>query len=535
MTGKAFSTVTVVSMMMLTCLLAIGSRTASAANVTILSEDFEGDYWYDEWYRADHNSDSGVDYWGATTYRSYAGSRSVWCSQVGSSSVNALPNYVNHYYDQDMQAALEVCLPDLSGYDSVTLSFEYWAVTGTSSLNDYLEVRVWTGNFWQHIWKQATVSSGGWAYIALSIPLETVWVSFTFISDDIVGFGPYEGVYLDSVIVYGWDGTPPVSSLDPLEDYCTSSLTFLTYTAVDRGGSGVQHVELYYSVDGMATWTKYTTEDTPDGYWKDTLIPFNSTLAADDGLYDFYVVATDNAGNEETATVVPQATTTVDTQAPVTAATYPEPTGDNWWNASVTIELSASDATTGVAETWYRIDSENWTAYADGIEMTGVWGLGMHNVSFYSVDLAGNKEGARQIEMGIDTITPTVYLLDSFWDHPVLDTSSVTITWLADDSQSGVDYCLFRVDDRAFEYFGPGLCEADVRYLEDGEHQITITAVDNAGNSETINSTFWVDLGGEDGPPDGVTILGWYVAAGVVIAAVVALLLLRWSRRVEEG
>jgi hypothetical protein len=535
MRAKVFSAIALASVMTLTCLLAIGSRNASATSVTIISEGFEEDSWYDGWYRTDHNSDSGSDYWGGTTYRSYAGSRSAWCSQVGSSSVNALPNYVNHYYDQNMQAALEVCLPDLSGYDSVTLSFEYWALTGTTSLSDYLEVRAWTGHFWQHIWKQPTVNSGGWAYIALSIPLETVWVSFTFVSDDIVGLGPYEGAYVDSVIIYGQDDTPPASSLDALEDYYTSSMIFLTYTAVDQGGSGVQHVELYYRIAGTAGYTKYTTEDKPDGFWTDTHVPFDSSLTGGDGQYDFYIMATDNAGNDETPTVIPQTSTTIDTAPPLTVATYPEPTGDGWWNASLTISLNASDATTGVAETWYRVDASNWTIYTDGIEMTGEWGFGRHNVSFCSVDLAGNNESTRQVQIGIDRFEPEFYAVGSFWESSVVDSSTVTVEWIAEDSQSGVAYTLFRVDDRAFEYFGPGLSEAEVRYLEEGEHELTFIAVDEAGNTLTVTHTFEVDLRVEGDVSKRTIATGWIVAAGVVIAAVLALLFLRWSRRAEEG
>jgi len=511
---------------MLAALLTIGTQTASATNVTILSEGFEDDSWYDDWNRTDHNSDSGSDYWGGTTYRSYAGSRSAWCAQVGSSSVNALPNYVNHYYDQDMQAALQVCIPDLSGYDTVTLTFEYWASTGTTVLNDYLEVRAWMGFYWQHLWKQPTVSSGGWSYIALSLPLETTWVSFTFVSDDSVGLGPYEGVYIDSVLIYGWDDTPPVSSLDELDEYHTSSMMYLTYTAVDAGGSGVQHVELYYRVAGTASYTKYATEDNADGYWKDAHIPFDSSLAAGDGEYHFYIVATDNGGNEETATVVPQASITIDTEAPETVATYPDPTGDGWWNASFSMHLIANDETSGVTGTWYRIDSENWSAYTDDVSLGGIYG--MHNFSYYSEDLAGNKEGVKSIPFGIDGVSPQVYLIDDLIEDGPFDSMPVTIQWLSDDSQSGVAYTLLSVDDRALEYFGPGLCEAQIENLEDGEHLLRIIAVDEAGNVGVVETGFFVDTSGESHTSEMIA-FGW-----VIVAAVVALLLARWIQRREQ-
>jgi hypothetical protein len=54
---------------------------------TIFSEDFEGVFPGDkDWLVGDIDANNGDDYWGATDYRVYSGSRSGWCAQIGERS-----------------------------------------------------------------------------------------------------------------------------------------------------------------------------------------------------------------------------------------------------------------------------------------------------------------------------------------------------------------------------------------------------------------------------------------------------------------
>lgn len=74
--------------------------------------------------------------------------------------------------------------------------------------------------------------------------------------------------------------------------------------------------------------------------------------------------------------------------------------------------------------------------------------------------------------------------------------------------ESDADHCPFGVDDRAFEYFGPGPCDAEVRSLENGEHTVTIIAFDKAGNTATFVESFTVDFEGESGGEADTDLVG---------------------------
>ncbi|UCE92354.1 MAG: hypothetical protein JSV90_04245 [Methanobacteriota archaeon] len=509
---------------MMGSLIALAIPAASEGYVTVYTEDFEGEPG-PEWYSTDYNSDSGADYWGTTTYREQSGERSAWCAQIGSSSVNYLANSVNHYYDQDMQAALELYVPDMSGFETVQVRFYFWAETGTYNLNDYFEVSAWTGTYWQHLWKQQSVVTGGWDFVAVPLPMNTVWISFTFRSDDAVGLGPYEGVYIDSVDIRGWDSAPPESMLDELDEYYASEVVYMAYTAVDRGGSGVQYVQLFHCVEGAGSYSIYSTPSNPDGQWfpdVDPLIPFDCTYANGTGAYDFYVIAVDLGGNGEVATTIPQTSTVIDVAPPVTTMTVnDQPWDGGWLNATAMIELKPSDEGSGVAETWYSLGSASWAEYDERLQLTEDATL---NLSFYSIDRAGNSEAVKTFTMRMDATAPTASLMVA--DNATrVENPNVSLVWTSADDLSGMDYCLVKVDDRAFEYFSGDSGIAEMPRLEDGGHTATLRAFDNAGNCIETTIGFEVDLGESESGPLGDA-MGWIVALIVIVVAALAVVLL---------
>ncbi|MDH5685973.1 MAG: Ig-like domain-containing protein, partial [Hadesarchaea archaeon] len=103
----------------------------------------------------------------------------------------------------------------------------------------------------------------------------------------------------------GVDTTPPISSVNPIESYWQESTLFtVSVTALDAL-SGVADVKLYYqsSIDNE-NW----------GEWKligiDNVAPYEWSFTTPDGygLYQFYSVATDVAGNVENAPEAADAT-----------------------------------------------------------------------------------------------------------------------------------------------------------------------------------------------------------------------------------
>jgi len=97
----------------------------------------------------------------------------------------------------------------------------------------------------------------------------------------------------------------------------------------------------------------------------------------------------------------------IETTAPITKA-LAVPAG--WRRTAVTVQLSPADAGgSGVAATYYRIDG--------GVKQTGTSAVvpapldhtmdGIHKVTYYSVDAAGNVESPKQFTVRIDTRRPT--------------------------------------------------------------------------------------------------------------------------------
>src|SRR5665811_1703493 len=108
--------------------------------------------------------------------------------------------------------------------------------------------------------------------------------------------------------------------------------------------------------------------------------------------------------------VVPAAASAADPTPPVTTCDAPS----GWQGAPFIVHFAASDAESGVAATWAAID--------DGplLEVGGPAGAsvdipapadhsfdGVHTLSYYSADAAGNSEVAHTIEVRVDTTGPS--------------------------------------------------------------------------------------------------------------------------------
>ncbi|MGD0996976.1 MAG: hypothetical protein ABR941_01470, partial [Thermoleophilia bacterium] len=94
----------------------------------------------------------------------------------------------------------------------------------------------------------------------------------------------------------------------------------------------------------------------------------------------------------------------IDTTPPVTVATGPTTPQ----RVTAVVHFSATDAQSGVAATFYRIDGNAWQSGTAAIvtapanhSMDGV-----HTVSYYSVDTAGNVAATSQFKVRIDTTRP---------------------------------------------------------------------------------------------------------------------------------
>lgn len=240
------------------------------------------------------------------------------------------------------------------------------------------------------------------------------------------------------------DETAPVTKSDATGVWTNQDVT-VTLTATDDI-SGVD--KTYYSVDGGA-------------FVEGTVLTITEP-----GIHTVTFYSVDKAGNVEAKK---SSAVKIDEQAPVTAADAPQ----GWVNAASDVKLNATDDLSGVAATYYAVDGGEFKQ-GTNVQFEAP---GIHKVTFYSVDIAGNVEAEQTIEVMIDQVAPvTVSDAPQGWQ-----TQDVEITLTATDDLSGVDKTYYSVDGGEFQ---EGTFFA---ITEPGVHEVLFYSVDKAGNIEGVN------------------------------------------------
>ena len=418
-------------------------------STTFLAEDIEEatfDQWNANWQRYDTNANSSVDTWNPTGHRAHNGDRSAYCARSGFNSryLNSTdvqpPNYnllgaadtvpqadLVQRYDTNQHSVMRTYLPGAAYYNNITLNFWFYSDTGASDAKqpvsgesvgyDFLNVVYYTGTnnslvrqlLWTDSAEQASAKT--WTEVSVQVPNNAIWVGFEFVSGTVVpeggdasdaftsygvrttpngATGMKEGVYVDDIECVGTEPVPPgplVTSVNSLAAYQNNRSFPISYNDNDPLGVTLEWIYLYYRANGTETWTKYTNEVKPQGAFVSSPIQFNATQ---DGTYEFFTQGKAYNGTMEVWRGTADASTTVDTTAPGTEIDLTGNMVGEEYSGTVTITLIASDATSGVDRTWYRMDGGTWTAYSGTVTMSIA---GDHVIDYYSTDMAGNCRG----------------------------------------------------------------------------------------------------------------------------------------------
>ena len=269
-----------------------------------------------------------------------------------------------------------------------------------------------------------------------------------------------------TVVEQGDDTTPPVTNctLDPIEPDGDNgwyvSVVTVTLVATDEG-SGVEST--WYRLNG--------------GYWKFYYQPFE---VSGEGEHTLEYRSFDRARNKEDTKKVEFK---IDTKSPVTIHEFDGVIGkDGWFVGNVTVTLSATDATSGVNYTKYKLDDGTWMNYTNPFDVTE---NGEYTLYYYSVDLAGNTEPTNEVDFKIkhDTTPPnTTHNFSGIMGDNGWYIYNVVVTLTAEDDSAGVDYTMYKVDD------GEWILYVDSFVItKDGEHTLYYYSVDLVGNIESTN------------------------------------------------
>jgi hypothetical protein len=295
------------------------------------------------------------------------------------------------------------------------------------------------------------------------------------------------------------DSSPPVTVVTETGtkgtgDWFRGPVT-LNFTSSDSR-SGVQTIQ--YNLD-HAGWQAYNGNKPIEG----------------DGIHDLVYRAIDRAGNEEGSK---SKAIKIDGNTPVTTYSI---------NETGAVTLMAQDVTSGVNITYYRIGGGGWVETS---QMT--WGQPLMEgtiIEYYSDDLAGNTEGIRSVDLG-NLPMAQVDLFITLSSTEISSGGNANLSWTTNDPNGIVDHFEVLVDNGEAVYIDRSNPSYELQGLSQGEHLVTVKAVDRGGNSTSQTSSFSVAGESTGGIPMNLSIL-----AVIGIAAVGGIGALLYMRRKKSG
>jgi hypothetical protein len=216
-----------------------------------------------------------------------------------------------------------------------------------------------------------------------------------------------------------------------------------------------------------------------------TPVPASGSITPPSGITTYTITATDNVGNTSTSTV----TTQVDSTAPTvsTAVTAPH-SANGWTSAGTTLNVSASDAQSGLASLTYQAGTGPVTPVPAPGSITPPSGITTYTIT--ATDNVGNTSTST-VTTQVDTTAPVISTSVSASHSGNGWTSGATLLTIgATDAQSGVASLTYKVGT------GPATAVTGSITPPSGITTYTITATDAVGNTSTATVTTQVDSTG---------------------------------------
>ena len=197
--------------------------------------------------------------------------------------------------------------------------------------------------------------------------------------------------------------------------------------------------------------------------------------------------------------------------------------GSNGWytSASVSVTLTATDATSGISATYYTVDGGGQQTYT--LSAFSVSGEGSHHIVFWSVDVAGNTETAESDSFKIDSVAPatTASLSGTQGSDGSYTSSSVGVTLNATDATSGVAATYYTIDGGSQQTYSGSLFPVS----GEGNHHVVFWSADVAGNSEPAESVSFRIISLSPITKDSLSGTqgsnGWFISPSVSVTLIV--------------
>ncbi|RLF26467.1 MAG: hypothetical protein DRN01_04665 [Thermoplasmata archaeon] len=172
--------------------------------------------------------------------------------------------------------------------------------------------------------------------------------------------------------------------------------------------------------------------------------------------------------------------------------------GENgWYRSNIQITLDAFDDGSGVNKIYYKVDNGEQQVYTHPVTLTEE---GVHTLTYWSVDNAGNEEQHHTVTLKIDKHDPTVHITkpdesyvyindfkkrQSFFGWTLI-IGDITVEAFSEDSLSGINKVEFYLDGVSRSTITGEQQDYRWRCTESMlfVHLIMVKAYDNAGNTE---------------------------------------------------
>jgi hypothetical protein len=230
-----------------------------------------------------------------------------------------------------------------------------------------------------------------------------------------------------------------------------------------------------------------------------------------EGAHNLTYHAVDKAGNVEEDHKI---SINIDGTAPMTSYSF---------DGAGRLSLLASDGASGPTSTRYRLDGGEWQTYSSPFD---VLNAGYDSLEYYSTDNAGNAEVVRTMNLNNAPMSKVTLALSGVGSS-YSEGDTVKLVWSCDDPAGEVDHYEVLVDGAVVKTLGGTASSFDLTGLAEGEHSITVRAVDSGGNSTYQMTALSIGSAQQDDSPTSLTIIVTVVMAAVAVAAG----LLFWRRR----
>jgi len=282
------------------------------------------------------------------------------------------------------------------------------------------------------------------------------------------------------------DSRSPVSRLavNASQKYYNGKVLFLGKNAkvelsATDDGSGIEQV--LYSIDS-ANFTHYT----------------EPLIFPDEKSFELRYYAEDHVGNSET---IKHKLFTVDLTSPVSRLIIDGDQFEQIISGRTKLELKAEDASSGVADLLYSIDSSKFLRYYHPILANNMV-EGEHIISYYSVDKVGNQEQVKSYSFYIDK-TPPILVDEIMGSSFVVNgreysSGRTKLKLTAVDNKSGIREIKYSINNEPYVDYEKPFYLTTVS----GSLSVISFAIDNVGNKSsaseksTRNRAAYVDLTG---------------------------------------